>query len=150
MESYSHGAFQVSGYTVSITDMETMMQSIQDAWGKFMSEALGDVVEHKAYPQMHCIYYNFVDPTGPRLGYDMLIGYVTTDGAVQSDPRITTITIPPQNYKYKEVTGNPQEVLGKLWKEINALPKSEVDRKYGYDMEMYGEDGKITVAVSVV
>lgn len=126
------------------------MHDIQAAWGTFMGEGMGEKVEHKEYPHLHTVYYNFVDPTGPKLGYDMLMGYVTKDGTTQSDPRFTTITIPAQNYKYKKVTGDPRETLATVWKEINALPKEEVARTYGYDMEMYGVDGdEVTVAVSV-
>jgi hypothetical protein len=157
MDSYSHGAFEVSGYKVAITNSERMVYNIQAAWATFMAPADGGVksmsesVENKAYPHLHTVYYNFVDPTGPKLGYDMIIGYATTDGSVQSDPRITTLTIPAQNYKYKKVTGNPKETLGPVWAEINAMPKSEVARTYGYDMEMYSEDGnEVTVAVSVL
>jgi predicted transcriptional regulator YdeE len=121
------------------------------AWWKFFVDRFGDKVEHKAYPHLHTIYYNFVDPTGPRLGYDMLLGYVTEDGSAQSDSSLTTITIPSQNYKYKKVTGDPKVTLGPVWKEINAMPKEEVARTYQYDMEMFSEDGnEVTVAVSVV
>lgn len=151
MDSYSHGAFQVSGYTVSLKNMMTMVADIQAAWGKFFADGLDKAVEHKEYPHLHTIYYNFVDPTGPRLGYDMLIGYVTKDSTTQSDPRVTTVTVPAQNYKYKKYYGNPKEILASAWKEVNSMPKEEVVRTYGYDMEMYGEDGnEVTVAVSVV
>jgi predicted transcriptional regulator YdeE len=151
MDSYSHGAFQVSGYKASITSKAKMMEEIRSAWGVFMGGDMQGAITHKAYPHLHCVYYNFVDPTGPNLGYDMLIGFATEDGSVQADPRFTTITIPAQNYKYTKVVGDPRETLPKVWADINAMPKEDVVRTYGYDMEMYGAGGdEVTVAVSVV
>jgi hypothetical protein len=36
------------------------------------------------------------------------------------------------------------------WSNINSMPKFELPRTYGYDLEMYSEDGKgCTLAVSV-
>jgi predicted transcriptional regulator YdeE len=150
MDSYSHGAFTVAGYMVTGISRATMVHDIQTAWGTFMKDKMGDVVVGKAYPHLHTLYYNFVDPTGPSLAYDMLIGYAVHDGTIQSDPRITTVVVPAQNYKYKKYTGNPRELLPGAWSEINAMPKEDVKRTYAYDMEMFSEDGnEVTVAVAV-
>jgi hypothetical protein len=154
MDSYSHGSFTVAGYKVAIKSMATMVQDIQAAWGVFMegeAESMNAKVEHKAYPHLHTLYYNYKGLGSDAFSYDMLIGYAVTDGSTQSDARLTTVVVPAQNYKYKKYTGNPKEILEGAWQEINAMPKSEVARTYAYDMEMYSEAGdEVTVAVAVV
>jgi hypothetical protein len=40
--------------------------------------------------------------------------------------------------------------LIKTWGEINAMPEAELNRSFGYDMDMYSEDGtECTLTVSV-
>jgi predicted transcriptional regulator YdeE len=80
----------------------------------------------------------------------MLIGYITKTGVVQTDPTITTIQIPAQDYRY--VTTNeisPENIFG-MWNTINTTPASELPRNYGYDLDMYNEaHTELTIAVSV-
>jgi hypothetical protein len=80
----------------------------------------------------------------------MILGYATKDGEVQSSPEIIALTIPPQNYQFTKISGNFQEILPIEWSKIYNIPKEEVNRNYGFDMEMYSEDYEsCTVAVSV-
>jgi predicted transcriptional regulator YdeE len=151
MQEYSHGAFQVSGYKVTITNPQEAQGIIQEAWAKFMKGGLSGQVEHKAFQGVHAVYYNYHDLDNPAmLGYDMLLCFITETGSVQSNPNFITITIPAQSYKYTQVTGDFQSILPEVWAKINDMSKSEVNRNYGYDLEMYSEDGKTcTLAVSV-
>jgi hypothetical protein len=152
MESYSHGAFQVSGYKVTITNPADAQEIIQKAWHKFMQEGLFKLVENKAYPHVHAVYYNYTNLENPEQeGYDMLLGYITTDGTAQSNPDLIDLIIPPQDYDYiKFDSDNFQKDLPVEWEKINAMPKSELNRTHGYDLEMYSEDYKTcTLAVSV-
>lgn len=151
MQSYSHGAFQVSGYKVTIPNPQEAQSIIQPAWHKFMKEGLFKQIEHKAYPHVHAVYYNYTNPEDlNKVGYDMLLGFVTEEGSTQSNPDFVTIQIPPQDYKYTKIAGNFQQILPIEWDKINKMPKDEVNRSYGYDMEMYSEDYKTcTLAVGV-
>jgi predicted transcriptional regulator YdeE len=151
MQEYSHQQFQVSGYKVTITNQADSQKIIQDAWHKFMQEGLFKLVEHKAYPHVHTIYYNYHDIGDPaKFGYDMVLGFATIDGTTQTNPDFVTVTIPSQDYKFTKISGNFQEVLPAEWVKINNMPKSELDRDYGYDMDMYSEDKKTcTIAVSI-
>jgi predicted transcriptional regulator YdeE len=151
MQEYSHGAFQVSGYKVRITNPQDAQGIIQEAWAKFMKGGLSHQVEHRETPHVQAIYYNYHDLGDPlKVGYDMLIGYGTLEGKTQSNPELVTITVPAQDYRYTRVTGDFQTILPIEWKKINDMPKSEVNRDYGYDLEMYSEDYKTcTLAVSV-
>jgi predicted transcriptional regulator YdeE len=151
MQSYSHGEFQVSGYKISTTN--TDFQSRKDigaAWTKFRTENMADKIKGKTNPTLHCVYYNYTNAKDVNnRGYDMLIGFVTEKGA-QTDPEITTIVIPAQNYKYETVKGiMPITVIDK-WREINKNAKiGKIQRTYGFDMDMYLEDGSVTVTVAV-
>jgi predicted transcriptional regulator YdeE len=151
MESYSHGTFEVSGYVVTIPNPQEAQTVIQTAWKKFMDGGLSKLVEHKAYEGVHAIYYDYTNPTeSDKVGYKMLLGFITEAGTTQSNPEFQTITIPAQTYKYIEINGDFQKILPIEWAKINAMPKSEVDRDYGYDLEMYSLDYKTcTLAVSV-
>ncbi len=147
MDSYSHESFEVSGYVVRIDHPEDEMPIIQEAWWKFHGE-FSDKIEHKLYPGIHTVYYNY-GPT--RKTYDMMIGYMTETGKVQSDENIATLTIPDQDYRYVVVNDeNLIPSMAQKWKEINMMSPAELLRSYGYDLDMYNEDGtEVTIAVSV-
>jgi predicted transcriptional regulator YdeE len=152
MYSYSHGAFQVSGYKVTINNSQDAQSVIQAAWHRFMKEGLSKLVEHKAYQHVHAVYYNYTNLDNPEQeGYDMILGYITEDGSAQTNPEFITITIPPQDYKYIKFTSdNFEQDLPIEWEKINSMPKSELNRTHGYDLEMYSEDYKTcTLAVGV-
>jgi predicted transcriptional regulator YdeE len=152
MDSYSHGAFQVSGYKVTITNPQEAQAIIQAIWHKFMHEGLSKLVEHKAFQHVHAVYYNYTNLDNPELeGYDMLIGYITEDDSTQNNPEFITIIVPPQDYQYvKFISDNFQIDLPIEWEKINSMPKSELNRTHSNDLEMYSEDEKdCTLAVSV-
>lgn len=151
MDSYSHGPFEVSGYRITIENPQNERAVIMDAWKRFFTESMSESITDKAYPSVHAVYYNYHDQDDfTKKWYDMLIGYITTDGIMQADPTIATIQIPAQDYRY--VTTNeisPENIFG-MWNTINAAPASELPRNFGYDLDMYSEDHtSLTIAVSV-
>jgi predicted transcriptional regulator YdeE len=151
MDSYSHGAFQVSGYKVTINNPQEAQSVIQAAWHRFMKEGLSKLVEHKATPHVQAVYYNYTNLGQDNWGYDMLIGFGTEDGSQQTNSEFIDVLIPAQDYHYLRFTSNnfPQD-LPVEWAKINSMPKSELNRTYGYDLEMYSEDYKTcTLAVGV-
>ena len=152
MEKYSHDTFQVTGYKITTTNKGLQSRSdIGAAWAKFLSEDMANKIEHKAYPGVHVVYFNYVNPqnTAER-GYDMLIGFLTEAGSAQRDDQFTTITIPAQDYEYVEVKGEMPMALIEGWKTINALSPDECRRAFEYDLDMYNEDRSgATITVSV-
>jgi predicted transcriptional regulator YdeE len=151
MQSYSHDSFQVSGYVVTIPNSQEAQTIIQAAWKEFMQGGLSKLVEHKDYEGVHAIYYNYHNLDDPQTeGYDMLLGFITKPNTTQSNTKFSTITIPSQTCKYIEINGDFETILPVEWEKINTMPKTEVDRDYGYDLEMYSLDYKTcTLAVSV-
>jgi hypothetical protein len=80
----------------------------------------------------------------------MLIGYITKTGTTQTDPTITTIQIPAQDYRYTTITDISPEAIFGAWNTINQTSSSELARNYGYDLDMYNEaHTELTIAVSV-
>jgi hypothetical protein len=80
----------------------------------------------------------------------MIIGYMTREGIIQTDPTISTVKIPAQDYRYTTLTEISPENILKSWTEINNTPATELARSYGYDLDMYNEGHtEMTIAVSV-
>ncbi|NJL96498.1 hypothetical protein HC766_05165 [Candidatus Gracilibacteria bacterium] len=151
MQEFYHDGFQVSGYLVNIPNQALAQEIIQKAWHKCMKEGLIRQIENVDNPSVHAVYYNYKKLANGDFGYDMLIGYATKIGSVQSKAEFVDISIPEQNYMYKEISGDFQSILKTEWDSINSLPKSELNRSYGYDLEMYSEDYKTcTIAVAVI
>lgn len=151
MEKYSHGPFEVSGYKVTVHGPVGEGSTIMDAWRLWFTENLGDRVVEKIAPSLHAVYYNYQNPLDPEKNqYDMIIGYMTRDGATQTDPTIVTVKIPAQDYRYMTLIDISPENILKSWTDINATPTSELPRSYGYDLDMYDEAHTgMTIAVSV-
>ena len=151
MEKYSHWPFEVTGYHVTIPSLDREEEIVMWAWARWMSEDLGRDIVDREYPSLHAVYYNYQHPHDPEKNqYDMIIGYITRDGVTQTDPSITTIQIPAQDYKYMTLTDISPENILKAWTGVNNTPASELARNYGYDLDMYNEDHtELTIAVSV-
>ncbi|MHB8652022.1 MAG: effector binding domain-containing protein [Minisyncoccota bacterium] len=152
MEKYSHGAFQVTGYKITTTKKDNRdAKDIAEAWAKFMSEKMADKILHKAYPTLHMVYFNYVNPENlAERGYDMLMGFITEENSTQEDASLTTITIPAQDYEYVKVAGELPANLLVEWQKVNAMNKEECNRAFGYDMDMYNADmSEVTLTVSV-
>jgi predicted transcriptional regulator YdeE len=114
MQEYSHEAFEVTGYQFA-TNAQHAFEDISKAWEKINSQNILESVEHKTYPGLHNVYYNFTNQDDvENRGYDVLIGFVTDSKSEQTNPLLTTITIPAQDYKYETVAGEiPQSVVEK-------------------------------------
>lgn len=122
-----------------------------DTWKKWFTENMADRIIEKEYPSVHAVYYNYQHPLdSDKNEYDMLIGYITKTGTIQTDTSMTTIQIPAQDYRYTTINDiSPSHILA-TWQKINATPASELARTYGYDLDMYNADHtELTIAVSV-
>jgi predicted transcriptional regulator YdeE len=150
MQTYSHGAFEVTGIKIRTTNKNKQdVKDIKQLLEKFISEKIGDNIQHKMYLGIHIVYYNYANTENPReCDYDTLIGYITEDDSVQDDTNLNTIQIPAQDYQYIEFTD--QNEYYKQWEKVNSMSKEECNRAFGYDLDMYNEDmSKVTLTVSV-
>lgn len=152
MEKYSHPAFQISGYKITTSNKDRQSgKDIMGAWKKFRSENMADLIENKVYPTLHCVYFNYTNPENiDERGYDILIGFLTEEGTTQTNPELTTITIPAQDYEYVVAKGEMPKSLIEEWKKINSMSQTELNRAFGYDLDMYNADEtECTITVSV-
>jgi predicted transcriptional regulator YdeE len=148
MQDYSHEECNFSGYKISTTNKDKQSaHDIMAAWTKWREGNLADKVQGKSNETLYCIYFNYQNAENPdERSYDLLIGFETISGVEQTDPEITTETIPAQNYKYDTVPRDDFPAFMAKWAEINSM--SDLNRTYGFDMDIYGQD-EITIAVAV-
>ncbi len=151
MEKYSHGPFEVSGYKVTIHGPVGEWTTVMDTWRLWFTENMGDRVIEKEYLTLHAVYYNYQYPLDSEKNeYDMIIGYITKTGTLQTDPTINTVKIPAQDYRYTTLDDISPENILFAWSKINSTPDSQLPRSYGYDLDMYNETHTgMTIAVSV-
>lgn len=110
----------------------TTLQGVMELWQEIMGLQLnGDI---------YAVYSNYASN---HLGdYDLLIG-------TESNDLPNSITL--ANCKYLEipVAGNSIENVGKTWQEIWSNEDIEARRTYQTDYEKYGQDGSITIFLSI-
>lgn len=151
MQKYSHGPFEISGYKVTVHGPVGEGDTIMQAWRLWFEENMGERVKEKLSNSLHAVYYNYQHPRDPEKNqYDMIIGYITRDDAIQTDPMIATVKIPAQDYRYTTLDDISPDAIFGAWQAINQTPSSELARSYGYDLDMYDESHTgMTIAVSV-
>ena len=149
MEEYSHAEFNISGYKISTTNKDKLSGSdIMSAWTKWREGNLADKVVGKSNETLYCVYYNYQNAqNSDERSYDMLIGFETEHGVMQSDPEIINVSIPAQNYKYDSVKREDFAAFMAKWAEINSM--SDLNRTFGCDMDIYSKD-EITIAVAII
>ena len=144
LSSYSHGSFHTTGkvYHVTFADLTQEMQTI---WGEVKTTNFPMTIQEVEHPGLHAVYFNISDT-----GFDMFVGLMTKEWATQTNPELTTLEIPAQDYRYAEFEFTGPEAVSLAWQQINALSRDELPRKFGYDLEMYSEDlKKFTIALSI-
>lgn len=147
MESYSHGAFTVTGIITSIPNLEDETPIIKEAWKKRMTGDTSATIIWQSHASMHAVYYNYNES---RTSYDMLIWVMTEEDAIQTNDKLITLTIPAQDYRYVMVEWGFPDSIWQAWDTINQMTPQELPRTYGYDLEMYNEaNTECSIAVSV-
>lgn len=144
LSPYSHGSFFVTGKVSHVTfaDLAHEMKAI---WDEVKTSNYPANIRDPEHGSLHAVYFNHSDT-----GFDMLIGLITKSGSVQTESGLTTIEIPAQDYQYAEFDFTGPESVSLAWQAINGVSREELPRKFGYDLEMYGEDmKKFTIALSV-
>lgn len=139
---YSHEAFFVTGKVHNFT-YANLASEMQQVWGELKANNYLQNVSNPGEKNLYAVYYNMNET-----GFQMLIGLVTT--TKQENDELTTIEIPAQDYKYVEFDFSGPESVSPAWQKVNAVSRSEINRSFGYDLEIYAEDmKKFTIAVSV-
>lgn len=102
-------------------------------WQQFMSEAVADKITNKLSADLYAVYFEYEgDHTQP---YSFFIGCkVSTDA--ETPHGLQSIEIPNQNYTVVTAKGKMPDCIANAWQEIW---KSDIDRAYGFDFEVYNE-----------
>ena len=102
-------------------------------WQKFISEGISDKITDKQSPDIYAVYFEYEgDHTQP---YSFFIGCkVDTDAEIPDG--LQSIEVPNQNYTVVTAKGKMPDCVANAWQEIW---KSDIDRAYGFDFEVYNE-----------
>lgn len=102
-------------------------------WQQFMGEGIANKITGKLSPDIYAVYFEYDgDHTQP---YSFFIGCkVSTDA--ETPDGLQSIDIPNQNYTIVTANGKMPDCVANAWQEIW---KSDIERAYGYDFEVYNE-----------
>lgn len=132
--------FNFIGIKTRTSNSEEMSGSgkIAALWNKFFSEQLLNQIPGRLDQNIIAIYCDYEsDANAP---YSLVIGAKVAIGS-QPPPGMELLSIPSE--KYFQITtrqGEMPEVIIEAWKEVWQLTgKSQLKRKYSYDLEVYSE-----------
>lgn len=102
-------------------------------WQKFMGESVATKINGKISEDIYAVYFEYDgDHTQP---YSFFIGCKVNSDA-ETPEGLDSITIPTQNYTVITAKGKMPDCVANAWQDIW---KSDVERAYGYDFEIYNE-----------
>ncbi len=103
-------------------------------WQKFEKENVSEKMPERLDENVYAVYYDY----GPNGFFTYFIGCKVDTGKTAPDD-LDTLLIPEQNYKKITARGKMPDCISDSWKEIW---KSESDRAFGFDFELYDERSK--------
>ena len=102
-------------------------------WQQFTGEGIADKVTGKLSTDIYAVYFDYDgDHTQP---YSFFLGCRVNNDA-KFPEGLDTIVIPNQNYTTVTAKGKMPDCVANAWQDIW---KSDVERAYGYDFEVYNE-----------
>ena len=102
-------------------------------WQRFEKEMIFHLIPDKLDYAIHAVYYDYdKDETAP---YAYFIGCKVTESA-EIPPNLSELRIPSQTYLTRNARGVMPACIAEEWQKIWA---SKMDRKFGFDFEIYDE-----------
>lgn len=134
-------AFQIIGIKTRTSNSDEMKGAgrIPSLWNTFYSMQILNRIPGKLDQDVVAVYYNYEsDANAP---YSLLIGAKVKPGT-QVPEGMEILNIPTQNYsQFKTKVGEMPGIIFEMWKEIwDLTERSELKRKYSYDLEVYGKN----------
>ncbi|HZZ76553.1 MAG TPA: GyrI-like domain-containing protein [Puia sp.] len=131
------GEFHVIGISVRTTNANNKaLKDIGDLFGNFIGQNLMQMIPNKMTEDIYCVYTEYEsDYNGP---YTTIIGCkVTSLAGIPSG--LIGKTIPQSKYEVYRSTGKLSISLVKTWE---TIWKSDLDRRYTADFDIYGEKAR--------
>jgi len=102
-------------------------------WQHFMGDAVANKITNKLSTDIYAVYFEYDgDHTQP---YSFFIGCKVHPDA-ETPKGLDSINIPNQNYTVVTAKGKMPDCVANAWQDIW---KSNIDRAYGFDFEVYNE-----------
>lgn len=146
-EDITLGKFTIVGISIRTTNQELKSQAdIANLWQEFFRNAIVQNLPNKESDDVYCIYTDYEsDYTGE---YTTLIGYkVSSLECIPTNQNLTIKEFPQSRY-YKYISeGELPYVVGKTWAYIW---KSNINRQYSADFDVYGKEAKNPAKAKVI
>lgn len=105
-------------------------------WQEFEKENFAESIPDKLSDEIYAVYFDYEgDHTQP---YSYFIGCNVKTEA-KAPQRLTSLDIPEQQYSVLTANGKMPDCVADCWRDIW---KSQMERAYGYDFEIYDERSK--------
>jgi len=151
MEPISKPSFKLIGLLLGNKTSNLDNQSNIDCgnlWQKFEKDDIFNLIPSKLSNEVYAVYFNYKkDETTP---FSYFIGCKVEENT-ETPSGLTDLLIPPQNYLKIIAKGVMTGCITEAWRTIWS---SEVDRKFGFDFEIYDErsqdwnDAEVAIYVS--
>lgn len=128
--------FKIIGISVRTTNQNNQaQQDLGQFWGQFFSENSFEKIPNKISNEILSIYTDYKSDFTEE--YTAIIGVaVSTLGEIPEG--MIGREFPAEHFQKFTAKGKMPEAVGKTWNEIWQKDK-ELNRKYTYDFEVYGE-----------
>ncbi|WP_157638167.1 GyrI-like domain-containing protein [Flexithrix dorotheae] len=118
-------------------------------WQRFEKENIFEGIPNKTNKEVYAVYYGYEGEETPFFSY--FIG-CKIDENTEIPSHLNSLEIPFQNYRKVTAKGVMTGCITKKWEEIW---KSDMNRKFGFDFEIYDErsenwnDAEIDIYISI-
>ena len=126
----------MSGISVHTTnENKQAVNDIGKLWEEFWNKNIFSFTENKKNNKMYGVYTNYEgDLTKPYVFY----ACCEVKSKKNNNCECSVISVPESKYAKFSIRGNYDESVEKLW---SVIWKTELDRKYTCDFEVYHNDG---------
>ena len=151
MEKNQKNKFKLIGLNLGHKTTNENNRSNKDCgnlWEKFENEKVFDLIPNKLGNEIYAVYFNYEkDETKP---FSYFIG-CHVDENTETPKNLKSLEVPSQHYVKVTAKGVMTGCITEAWKKIW---NSEIQRKFGFDLEVYDErsldwnDAEIDIYVS--
>lgn len=102
-------------------------------WQKFETEKIAEKIPHKLSDTVYAVYYDYESDANGLFSY--FIGCKVDDNMGKPE-NLDELIIPAQTYHKETAKGQMTGCITEVW---NKIWRSDLNRKFGFDFEVYDE-----------